>query len=398
MNVKKITQGIVVCLLSLFALSCSNDDNTVNEKFELVVKASSDSFYVGEEILIDVVDNNGKGIPDAQITVNNEPIDNYKFIAKEEGEFLIKASKKGYIDSQVLTIKIIQKSIIITADKESAKFGDEITFYAKDESGKDITSDVNFYIDANKIVGNVYKVGDVKTEQLIAYAKMNEIVSNEVKILLEQPILEKVILGKWKLENAASHDVFYNFYEGNTFDFIYFGTLMEGEYRIIDNKIHLDVINYGFKMTDYSVITVNSLSNNEIDVHVTVTGVHENGQVGRLIRQKADLNINLKQLEGEWNAELDGKVILNFVFNNDGSCKIVKTENANGLKNLESIEYLTKYNKYSKNTVVMENRNGAFTYYLTINELLNESEVDAVLFEYVLFPQKSTNLILKKVL
>ncbi|WP_010249705.1 hypothetical protein [Myroides injenensis] len=398
MNVKKITQGIVVCLLSLLTLSCSNDDNSVNEKFELVVKANSANFYIGDDVLLEVTDSNGKAIDDAQITVNNELIDNYKFIAKEKGEFFIKASKKGYIDSQVLKIKINQKTIVITADKERAKYGDEITFLAKDESGKDITSDVNFYIDANKIEGNVYKVGDVKAEQLIAYARMNEIVSNEVKILLEQPILEKVILGKWKLENSASHDVFYNFYEGNTFDFIYFGTLMEGEYRIIDNKIHLDVINYGFKMTDYSIITVKSLSNNEIDVHVTVTGVHENGQAGRLVRQKEDLNINLKQLEGEWNAELDGKVILNFVFNNDGSCKIVKTENANGLKNLESIDYLTKYNKYSKNTIMMENRNGAYTYYLTINEFIGESEIDAVLFEYVLFPQKSTNLILKKVL
>jgi len=63
---------------------------------------------------------------------------------------------------------------------------------------------------------------------------------------------------------------------------------------------------------------------------------------------------------------------------------------------METVQYMSKYEKYSANTLILENRNGAYTYYLTIEEFLHANEIKATLFEYVLFPQKSSALILKK--
>jgi|GEM_PF-5966387 len=401
MFTRKIMNFAVILLLSTFVFSCSSDDASTTDKLTLTLKANTERVLLGEEFFFDVSDNKGKPVKDATILVDNKPIVGHTYSAGAAGTYQIVATKANYNNSQPLTITVIAETLTIKANKETAKVNDKITFSATNSEQKDFTSTAIFYVNNKPIEGNIYTVQATDEEYLTIYAVKNHIKSNEIAIQIEkeqeQPKLAEIIRGKWKLSNAASHEIVYNFYEDNTFDFVYFGTLLQGDYRISGDKIHLDVISSGFKMTDYSIITIKEhISLNELDVVLTVTGVHEQGQRGRLIRQKEEEPLNIQQLIGTWTAELNGQQIFTITFNDNGSCSVVQEDNTTGVPNIETLQYMSKYEKYATNTILLENRNGAYTYYLTVEEFINSKEFKATLFEYVLFPQKSNALIFKK--
>lgn len=401
MFTRKIMNFAVILLLSAFVFSCSSDDASTTDELTLTLRANVERVLLGEEVSFDVSDNKGKPVSDATILIDDKPIVGHTYKATDVGTCKVVATKTNYRNSQTLTITVATETLTIKANKETAKVNDKITFSATNSEQKDLTATAIFYVNNKPIEGNIYTVQATDEEYLTVYAVKNHVKSNEIAIQIEkeqeQPKLEQIIRGKWKLSNAASHDIVYNFYEGDTFDFVYFGTLMQGDYRIIGDKIHLDVISSGMKMTDYSIITIKEhISANELDVVLTVSGVHEQGQRGRLIRQKEDVALNIQQLIGTWKAELNGQKIFTITFNDNGSCSVIQADNTTGIPNIETVQYLSKYAKYSTNTIVLENRNGAYTYYLTVEEFTNSNELKATLFEYVLFPQKSNALILKK--
>ncbi|MGS4344948.1 hypothetical protein ACKUSY_04930 [Myroides odoratus] len=401
MFTRKIINFAVILLLSTFIFSCSSDDASTTEDLTLTLKANVERILLGEEVSFEVLDNKGKSVTNATILVDDKAIVGNTYKAAAVGTFKAVATKANYRNSQALTITVATETLTVTANKETVKVNEKVTFSAINSEQKDFTATAIFYVNNKPIEGNIYTVLATDGEYLTVYAENNHVKSNEIAIQIEQeqeqPKLEQIIRGKWKLSNAASHDIIYNFYEGDTFDFVYFGTLMQGDYRIIGDKIHLDVISSGLKMTDYSIITIKEhISVNELDVLLTVSGIHEQGQSGRLIRQKEDVALDIQQLIGTWKAELNGQKIFTITFNDNGTCSVIQAENTTGIPNIESVQYMSKYEKYSTNTVMLENRNGAYTYYLTVEEFTNASELKATLFEYVLFPQKANALILKK--
>jgi len=398
MFTKKIINFAVILLLSAFVFGCSSDDSTT-EELTLTLKANTERILLGEDVSFVVSDNKGKVITDATILVDNKAIVGYTYRAPEAATYQLVATKRGYQNSAPISITVAKETLTIKANKEVAKVNDIITFSALNSEQKDLTTGVIFYVNAQPIAGNTYTVKATDIPYLKVYAERTNIKSNEIAIKIEQEQhnLAQLIRGKWKLENAASHDIIYNFYADDTFNFVYFGTLMQGEYRILGDKVHLDVISSGMKMTDYSTIEVKKyISTNELDVQLTVSGIHEQGQAGRLIRQKEDITLDVQQLIGTWKAELNGQKVFTITFNDNGSCSVIQAENTQGIPNIETVQYMSKYAKYSANTVILENRNGAYTYYLTAEDFVNSNEMKATLFEYVLFPQKSTALILKK--
>jgi len=398
MFTKKIINFAVILLLSAFVFGCSSDDSTT-EELTLTLKANTERILLGEDVSFVVSDNKGKVITDATILVDNKAIVGYTYRAPEAATYQLVATKRGYQNSAPISITVAKETLTIKANKEVAKVNDIITFSALNSEQKDLTTGVIFYVNAQPIAGNTYTVKATDIPYLKVYAERTNSKSNEIAIQIEQEQhnLAQLIRGKWKLENAASHDIIYNFYADDTFNFVYFGTLMQGEYRILGDKVHLDVISSGMKMTDYSTIEVKKyISTNELDVQLTVSGIHEQGQAGRLIRQKEDITLDVQQLIGTWKAELNGQKVFTITFNDNGSCSVIQAENTQGIPNIETVQYMSKYAKYSANTVILENRNGAYTYYLTAEDFVNSNEMKATLFEYVLFPQKSTALILKK--
>lgn len=399
MFTKKIIPFTVLVLLSLFVFSCSSDDASSTEELTLTLQANSQHLLVGEEVSFTVSDNNGKTVTDATILVDNKAIVGYTYKTTISGIYQVVATKPNYQNSKTIQLTVAEETLTVKANKEIAKPDDIITFSAINNEQKDLTSKVIFFVNAKPIEGNTYQVKETDGTHLLVYAQKNTIKSNELAIQIEkeQPKIDQIIRGKWKLENAASHEIIYNFYEDDTFNFVYFGTLMQGEYRIIGDKIHMDVISSGFKMTDYSIMTIKKhISQNELDVNLIVSGVHEQGQNGRLIRLKEDLTLDLQKLVGTWKAEANGQKLFTITFNDNGSCSVIQAENTTGIPNIETVQYMSKYEKYSANTVILENRNGAYTYYLTVEDFIKANEIQATLFEYVLFPQKSTALILKK--
>lgn len=404
MFTKKIIHFAVILLLSTFVFSCSSDDSSTKEELTLILKADADRVLLGEEVSFEITDNKGKPVSNATLLVDDQKIVGNTFKAAAVGSYKVVATKANYLNSQALTITVATETLTIKANKEKAKVNEKITFSATNSEQKDLTARAIFYVNNTPIEGNIYTVQASDEEYLTVYAVKDNVKSNQISVQIEkeeeqvQPKLDQIIRGKWKLTNATSHDIVYNFYEGNTFDFVYFGMLMQGDYRIVGDKIHLDVISSGLKMTDYSIITIKEyLSLNELDVVLTVSGIHEQGQHGRLIRQKEDVSLNLQQLIGTWQAEQNGLPIFTITFNENGTCAITKAENTANIPNIESIQYLTKYEKYSNNTLILENRNGAYTYYLTIEEFTSSTALGATLFEYVMYPQKSNALILNKI-
>ncbi|MCS4239072.1 hypothetical protein M2306_000325 [Myroides gitamensis] len=398
MFTKKFTNFAVILLLSVFVFGCSSDDSTT-EELTLTLEASTKNILLGEDVSFVVLDNKGKAITDATILVDNKAIVGYTYKAPAAAIYQVVATKQNYQSSAPISITVAEETLTIKANKEVAKVNDTITFSALNSEQKDITTKVIFYVNAKPIEGNTYTVKVTDVPHLKVYAARTNIKSNEIAIQIEQEQhdLAQLIRGKWKLENAASHDIIYNFYADDTFNFVYFGTLMQGEYRILGDKVHLDVISSGMKMTDYSIIEVKKyISTNELNVLLTVSGIHEQGQAGRLIRQKEDVTLDVQQMIGTWKAELNGQKVFTITFNDNGSCSVIQAENATGIANMETVQYMSKYEKYSANTLILENRNGAYTYYLTVEEFLHANEIKATLFEYVLFPQKSSALILKK--
>jgi hypothetical protein len=398
MFTKKFTNFAVILLLSAFVFGCSSDDSTT-EELTLTLEASTKNILLGEEVSFVVLDNKGKAITDATILVDNKAIVGYTYKAPAAAIYQVVATKQNYQSSAPINITVAEETLTIKANKEVAKVNDTITFSAFNSEQKDITTKAIFYVNAKPIEGNTYIVKATDVPHLKVYAARTNIKSNEIAIQIEQEQhnLAQLIRGKWKLENAASHDIIYNFYADDTFNFVYFGTLMQGEYRILGDKVHLDVISSGMKMTDYSIIEVKQyISTNELNVLLTVSGIHEQGQAGRLIRQKEDVTLDVQQMIGTWKAELNGQKVFTITFNDNGSCSVIQAENATGIANMETVQYMSKYEKYSANTLILENRNGAYTYYLTVEEFLHANEIKATLFEYVLFPQKSSALILKK--
>ena len=398
MFTKKFTNFAVILLLSAFVFGCSSDDSTT-EELTLTLEARTKNILLGEDVSFVVLDNKGKAITDATILVDNKAIVGYTYKAPAAAIYQVVATKKNYQSSAPISITVAEETLTIKANKEVAKVNDTITFSALNSEQKDITTKVIFYVNAKPIEGNTYTVKATDVPHLKVYAARTNIKSNEIAIQIEQEQhdLAQLIRGKWKLENAASHDIIYNFYADDTFNFVYFGTLMQGEYRILGDKVHLDVISSGMKMTDYSIIEVKQyISTNELNVLLTVSGIHEQGQAGRLIRQKEDVTLDVQQMIGTWKAELNGRKVFTITFNDNGSCSVIQAENTTGIANMETVQYMSKYEKYSANTLILENRNGAYTYYLTVEEFLHANEIKATLFEYVLFPQKSSALILKK--
>lgn len=146
--------GYLFMLLFVLAGCSSDDSNNDNSgrKFEsLKLEVSNDEILLGEQVVFTIKDVNGNEI-DGELKANGKVISS-KFIFDKAGRYKIYATKKGYIDTNLVDVNVVDKNksqLTLEPNKERVIVGTSVVFKVFDFNKEQLRGMKIFDVMGNK--------------------------------------------------------------------------------------------------------------------------------------------------------------------------------------------------------------------------------------------------------
>ena len=144
---KKLFMFLAVAGLATFGASCSSDDNKNDDPKQKDLVLSGKTEVKVDEAVTFTVKVGDKAEAGTDLYVGGEKVSNpYTFT--KVGEFKVQAKKKGFNDSNVLTVKVSDEDVIGPDPKKlvlsvvgssEVNIGDNVVFAVKDAEGQNVT-------------------------------------------------------------------------------------------------------------------------------------------------------------------------------------------------------------------------------------------------------------------
>lgn len=196
---KKLFMFLAVAGLATFGASCSSDDskNEDPKQKDLTLSADKPSVKEGGAVTFTVkVD--GKVEAGADLYIGSEKITSPHTFAKE-GKYEVKAKKKDFKDSNVVTITVTKdggpdpepekKKLTLLADLEEAGLGEVVTFSVL-EGSANVTADTKIYVNGSTLIeGSTFTTDEAGTYKFVA-KKEGALDSDEVTVTF----IEKLVI------------------------------------------------------------------------------------------------------------------------------------------------------------------------------------------------------------
>ncbi|MDM1043893.1 hypothetical protein HX004_03410 [Myroides sp. 1354] len=197
---KKLFMFLAVAGLATFGASCGSDDskNDDPKQKDLALSADKTSVKEGDAVAFTVkVD--GKVEAGAELYIGTEKISSPYTFAKE-GKYEVKAKKKDFNDSNVVTITVKKDEIptdplklTLTPSKTEVFVNEAVTFTVKDENGANVTGFTVKQANGTAVAGGVFTSTAAGTFKFVA-SKDGYVTSDEVSVVVkEQNIPENYV-------------------------------------------------------------------------------------------------------------------------------------------------------------------------------------------------------------
>ena len=190
---KKLFMFLAVAGLATFGASCSSSDDSTPPPppagKDLVLSADKTSVKEGEAVAFTVkVD--GKVEAGAELYIGSEKISSPHTFAKE-GKYEVKAKKKDFNDSKVVTITVKKDEVpvdplklTLTPSKTEVFVGEVVTFTVKDENGANVTGFTVKQADGTAVANGLFNATAAGTFKFVA-SKEGYVSSEEVSVVVK---------------------------------------------------------------------------------------------------------------------------------------------------------------------------------------------------------------------
>ncbi|MGS4346237.1 hypothetical protein ACKUSY_11720 [Myroides odoratus] len=176
---RKLLLFFMMASVAVLGTACSSDDSNDegNMRLALFSNANEDGVYQGTKVIFSVMAEEEGGLVGVSSGVSyyvdgTEVGDSYIF--NELGEFKVVAKKKGYRESNMLIIKVIEQInkgklvVSVVGGETEVKYGDIVRFEVKDEEGINITN-ANIVLSDDTHIGYVWYPLASGTYKIFAY-------------------------------------------------------------------------------------------------------------------------------------------------------------------------------------------------------------------------------------